>query len=179
MKKVKEFIEKVKEEKKLSIVFAVGLLGIFLLAISSISDSSANAKQETVSPQEQQQQTNTTADIEKLLEERLESIAGQVRGAGNVRAMVTVRSSGEYVYAENRKTNKDADSSSDDKEIVLYESSGGSDSGLVISIRSPDILGVAILCEGGGSAVVKAEITNLVTSLFGIGSDRVYVGEKA
>lgn len=179
MNKLKGLLEKVKQEKKLVIVFAVGLCGIFLLAISSISESSADTKQETPLPEEQQAQTYTTADIEELLEKRLEKIAGQVSGAGSVSAMVTVRSAGEYVYAENRKTNTNADSTSDDKEIVLYESSGGSNEGLVVSIRSPDISGVAILCEGGGSSVVRAEITKLVTSLFGIGSDRVYVGEKA
>ena len=83
------------------------------------------------------------------------------------------------MFLENKKMETDDGSSSEDKEIVLYESSGGSDSGLVVSIRSPDISGVVILCEGGGSSVVRAEITKLVTSLFGIGSDRVYVGEKA
>lgn len=179
MKNRKEIIGKIKQEKKLAIVLAVGLLGILLLAFGSFSESSTDRKQKAQPADEQQEQTYTTADIEALLEQRLESIAGQVRGAGSVSAMVTVSSSGEYVFAENKKTETDSDSSSEDKEIVLYESSGGADAGLVVSIRSPDILGVAILCEGGGSSVVRAEITKLVTSLFGIGSDRVYVGEKA
>ena len=67
---------------------------------------------------------------------------------------------------------------SEDSEIVIYESQNGVDEGLVISIKSPDVIGVAIVCEGGESSVVKAEITKLVTSLFGIGADRVYVGNK-
>lgn len=180
MKKFAELFEKFKQEKKLLIVFAIGVLGMILLAVSSLSESFADPKQAaTPDPEKDQVQNYTTADIEELLEERLERIAAQVRGAGNVSAMVTVSSSGEYVFAENKKSESDGDSASEDKEIVLYESSGGSDSGLVVSIRSPDIAGVVILCEGGGSAVVRAEITKLVTSLFGIGSDRVYVGEKA
>ena len=83
------------------------------------------------------------------------------------------------MYAENIKKENDSNSVSEDSEIVVYESQNGADAGLVVSIRSPDIIGVAIICEGGESSVVKAEITKLVTSLFGIGSDRVYVGNKA
>ena len=36
--------------------------------------------------------------------------------------------------------------------------------------------GVAVVCEGGESAAVQAEISALVGALLGIGSHRIYVG---
>lgn len=169
-------IEKIRMDKKLLIVMLIGLSGAIML----IFTGTETGKQ----PVSEEKETTTNAvvssasDIESLLEDKLVSIVSQVKGAGKTKAVVTVGSAGEYVYAANTKRESDSKSVSEDREIVIYESENGVDSGLVISIRGPDIIGVAIVCEGGESAVVKSEITKLVTSLFGIGSDRVYVGSK-
>lgn len=160
------------------IVILIGFIGAVMLIFIG-SDSEKNLSNEQIAEMQTTSTVSSTSDIEKMLEEKLTSIISQVKGAGKVNAVVTVGSSGEYVYAENTKKENDSDSMSEDSEIVIYESQDGADSGLVISIRSPEIIGVAIVCEGGESSVVKAEITELVTSLFGIGSDRVYVGSKA
>lgn len=178
MIKAKEIIDKLKKDKKLLIVIAIGLLGMIILVSGSMSerekksDLSDNAVPDS-------EKTLTASDIEEMLENKLTAIISDISGAGAVNVMVTVNSSGEYVYAENSKTKNGSDSSSSDSEIVIYESADKGDNGLVVSVKSPEILGVAVLCEGGESSVVKAEIVNLVTSLFGIGSDRVYVGKKA
>ena len=174
--KMQELIEKIKNDKKLLIIICIGFVGAVMLVFSETGNLSSEAEMKettTVSAM------CTTTDIETMLEEKLESIISQVKGAGKTSAIVTVGSSGEYVYAENTKNESDGNSSSHDSEIVIYESQNGVDSGLVLSIRSPDIIGVAVVCEGGESSVVKAEITKLITSLFGIGSDRVYVGSKS
>ena len=172
----KDIISKVKEDKKTLVIIAVGILGIFLLAFSNyFADTDIDSNEDKVD--ETVAQPISTESIEKKLEERLTQIVSSVKGAGNTQVMVTVASAGEYVYAENKKYDKDSDSTSTDTEIVVFEQTD-SDTGLVISIKSPDVLGVAVICEGGDSAVVKSEITNLVTSLFGIGADRVYVGSK-
>lgn len=171
---------KIKEDKKILFVLAIGLLGTAILIFSGNGSESDDIITENA---EQEIQNSTSAysvtEVEALLEEKLEAIVSQIQGVGSVSAAVSVGSSGEYIYAENIKSEEDSDSSSSDSEIVIYESGEGGDTGLVISVRSPDIIGVAIVCQGGGSSVVKAEITKLVTSLFGIGSDRVYVGGKA
>lgn len=174
---IQKFIDKIRQDKKLMIVLFVGFVGVVMLVFMS-PDSEPNPS--TEKPETQTVSViSSTSDIEKMLEKKLENIISQVKGAGKVNAVVTVGSSGEYVYAENTKKENDSDSMSEDSEIVIYESQNGTDAGLVISIKSPEIIGVAIVCEGGESSVVKAEITKLVTSLFGIGSDRVYVGNKA
>lgn len=175
--KIQNLIDKLRQDKKLLIVFLIGLAGIVILVFSG-SDSEIKTDAEK-SETQTTAITYSTYDIEKIFENKLSEIISQVNGAGKTSAVVSVASSGEYVYAKNTKKENDNDSMSEDSEIVIYESQNGADSGLVISIKSPDIIGVAIVCEGGDSSVVKAEITKLVTSLFGIGADRVYVGNKA
>lgn len=174
---IKEMLDKLKSDKKTAIIVLVGILGIFLLAMSNFSsEKNINTNEDKV--QSEETSSLTVDDIEEKLEKRLGEMISQISGAGNVKVMVTVASAGEYVYAQNEKKESDGNSSSADSEIVIYDSSNG-DNALVVSIKSPDVLGVAVICEGGGSAVIKSEITKLVTSLFGIGSDRVYVGSKA
>lgn len=174
---IQNVLEKIRQDKKLLIVMLIGLLGAIMLIF--LGNDSGEKTPDAPAQENKDCTVSSTADIEKLLEEKLVNIISQVKGAGKVSAVVSVGSSGEYVYAENTKKENDNDSSSQDSEIVIYESQNGADAGLIISVKSPDIIGVAIVCEGGESSVVKAEIKNLVTSLFGIGSDRVYVGSKA
>lgn len=174
---IKKVISDIKADKKTAAIIIVGILGIFLLLISNYSDNeNIDSNEDKVI--EAETQTVTADEIEKKLEERLSEVISSVKGAGNAHVMVTVASVGEYVYAENKKYDTDTDSSSTDSEIVIFERDEN-DAGLVITVKSPDVLGVAVICEGGDSAVIKSEIINLVTSLFGIGSDRVYVGSKA
>ena len=172
---MQNLIDKIRQDKKLTIVLLIGVVGVVML-IFVRSDSETKT-----SPEKSEMTTAatySTYDIEKIFENKLTEIISQINGAGKTSVVVSVASSGEYVYAKNIKMENDNDSMSEDSEIVIYESQNGADEGLVISIKSPDVIGVAIVCEGGESSVVKAEITKLVTSLFGIGADRVYVGNK-
>ncbi|MBO5935771.1 MAG: hypothetical protein J6Q94_09825 [Clostridia bacterium] len=174
---IQNLIDKIRHDKKLMIVFLLGFVGVLMLIFMNIYPD--DKKTESTTEMQTKSMVYSTYDIEKMLEKKLIDIISEVNGAGETNCVVSVSSSGEYVYAENIKKENDSNSVSEDSEIVVYESQNGADAGLVVSIRSPDIIGVAIICEGGESSVVKAEITKLVTSLFGIGSDRVYVGNKA
>ncbi|MCD7774630.1 MAG: hypothetical protein LUG85_02170 [Clostridiales bacterium] len=173
---MKDFLEKIKRDKKLIIIMAVGLFGAVLLLVSSfdIDGDTAESSEET----DCEPIVISSEDIEESLESRLKNMVESIDGAGNAEVMISVDSTGEYVYAENTKSDEDADSYSGENEIVIFEQSDGSDAGLIISVKNPEIRGVAVICDGGDSSSVKAEITKMVTNLFGIGSDRVYVGAK-
>lgn len=174
---ISEIINNLKNDKKNLIIIFVGFLGIILLAISNFSSNdSINTNEDKV--KNEANDIFTVEQIESNLEERLSETISKLSGVRDVTVMVSISSAGEYVYAKNDKSESDSDSSSLDSEIVIYDS-GENDSGLIVTIKSPDVLGVAVVCEGGEKAVIKSEIIQLVTSLFGIGSDRVYVGAKS
>lgn len=156
-------------------VICIGIIGVLML-MSLGSDSNSDNKNETGSVAESTTSSvSSIEDVENKLETKLAEIISKIDGVGDVRVVVTIASSDSYIFAENVKSDNDSDSFSSDREIIIYQGKDGDD-GLKIGIRSPDVLGVAVVCQGAASSVVKSEITGLVTSLFGIGSDRVYVG---
>ncbi|MBO7150587.1 MAG: hypothetical protein J6V82_02435 [Clostridia bacterium] len=84
----------------------------------------------------------------KRLEEEIAALCAHVRGVGEVKVMVTLSSGEKTTVSGNRVT----------------------------STELPTVCGVAVVCEGGASAAVQAEISALVGALLGIGSHRIYVG---
>lgn len=168
-----EILEKLKivKEKKIFLAVIVSVFIILLIILSSSTETTDTEYQETTVK-------NQITDTEKT-EEQLEKIISRIDGVGNVNVMITFSSSGEFIYAENSKSENNGDKSSFDSEVVLYEAENGNNEGLVVSVKNPEISGVAVVCDGGGKIEIKAEITDLVTSLFGIGADRVYVGSNA
>ena len=56
--------------------------------------------------------------------------------------------------------------------------SGGAD-GLVETVQTPRVLGVAVVCEGGGTAAVQNRVTALVEALTGVGANHITVAKMA
>ena len=114
--------------------------------------------------------TDSTADYAAELETRLTALISRVEGAGKTAVMVTLESGSESIYA----TDTDSDGSSTH---VLLGSAGAD--GLVETVETPRVLGVAVVCEGGGSAAVQSRVTALVQALTGIGTNHITVAKMA
>lgn len=175
--KMEEFVGKLKNDKKMIVVVCIGIIGVLILMFLG-NDSTSDNENEVGGEETTISNVSSIDDIENKLETKLTEIISEIEGVGEVSVVVTVASSDSYIFAENVKSDNDSDSFSSDREIIIYQGKDGDD-GLKIGIRSPDVLGVAVVCQGAASSVVKSEITGLVTSLFGIGSDRVYVGNMS
>ena len=97
--------------------------------------------------------------------------------------MVTLENGTEQVYAANEKTASDSSSDangsagkiSDEKEYVIIETDSKGEQGLVIKLIQPKIRGVAVVCEGGDSDIIRREIQETVTAVLDISASRVYV----
>ena len=100
------------------------------------------------------------------LEERLATLCAEVEGAGRVSVMITLDGTTRAVYA--------ADTRGDGKSD--YVVSGGK--GLLLFHAYPDVLGVAIVCDGGGVPGVSEQLTRLASAALGIGTNRIYVGTR-
>ena len=88
------------------------------------------------------------------------ALCREVRGVGEVSVLLTLTEGESYTYAGQSG----------------YISAGGS--GLLLSSRPPQVAGVAVVCEGGGSAAVREELKALLSSALGIGAHRVTVTAK-
>ena len=163
---LKKLYEKIKGDKKILLIALLGLTGCFLLGCSQLFSSSSS---ESFSDTDIQ-----WLELEEKTAQRLEALLKDVDGVGRVQVFVSLESLTESVYAANHDYSQNEEKSEGNEEYVIIEQDG-EDSGLVIKTLMPVYRGVAVSCEGGGSSVVKNDVTKLVTAALGINANRVYV----
>lgn len=153
------------EKQRVNLLVCIGLAGLLLLAVSSWLP--ADSSTQSAAPAAM---TDSSADYAAELETRLTALISRVEGAGKTAVMVTLESGSESIYA----TDTDSDGSS--THVLL---GSGEANGLVETVETPRVLGVAVVCEGGGSAAVQSRVTALVQALTGIGTNHITVAKMA
>ena len=112
------------------------------------------------------------------VQREMEDILSAIDGAGRLRLMLTVRGAGELELAQDRaltqKQTDGTDEYSDKTETVVLGSGSGAEV-VVTRSRYPDFVGALVVCEGGGSAAVRLEITQALCALTGLPSDKISV----
>lgn len=178
---IKETIEKmsrrIRVNKKLSAVVLLLVSGVILLLVSEFVPSD---KASSVQASETAEYTDIS-DYSKQLEERLISIISSIDGAGATKVMVTLENGGEDIYLHDFDYGENVDSSGKNSierkdEYVIIDGSSG-EQGIVVRRAEPKVRGVAVVCEGGGSEYVRAQIVEAVTALLDISSARVSVAK--
>ena len=154
------------EQKRTGLLVAAGLAGILLLGASSWFPAQSKS---TAQPAPQAQME--TADYETQLEARLQTLIAQLDGAGETRVMVTLASGEESIYAADTETT--ADGAATRKHVLT------NGTGLVETVQTPQVLGVAVLCQGGGEPAVQSRITALVQALTDVGANHVTIAPLA
>ena len=161
-------------DKGRKIMIAIALAVMVMLLLSTVS---CEGKKDTGAV------PNLTEDFAKLereLEQRLEKLVSEIKGAGKVKVMVTIDTSSRRVYDRNEKTENTQQSSSDSlnknyerqTEVVL---AGSSKEPLEIATVQPQVRGAAVVCSGASDPVVKERVANTVAKALNIGISRVYV----
>ena len=185
------WMSKLKKPKKEQLVVLL-LFGVLLVVIAlptTTGTMGADKKDADISGTQGAAGTDTaTLTYEEQLEKRLSAILSQVAGAGRVEVMVTLESRGERIVEkdtpESRKSVEETDSSGGSRttdeqdwgeETVYYEDGSGGKSPYVVKELEPNIEGILVLAEGGGSAVVKQELLEAVQALFPIAAHKVKI----
>lgn len=178
---IKETVEKISAKsrlnKRLLLIVLMLVSGIILLLASELSDNGKTASADITEP--------TSAygmqEYSEALEQRLTSIISSVEGAGATRVMITFESGGEDIYLHDSDYGENAVSGEKNSferkdEYVIIDGSSG-EQGIVVRRAEPKVRGVVVVCEGGGSETVRAQITEAVTALLDISSARVSVAK--
>lgn len=98
---------------------------------------------------EGEKSSESLSDYKKQLEKEMEALCASVDGAGKCRVTVTF----------------------EEGERLEYKGSA------VVGSAPPRVLGVTVVCEGGGSPEVRSDISRAMVALFDIGTNRVCVLE--
>ena len=123
----------------------------------------------------QPEQAAPPAETEESLEARLEAVLSQVEGAGRVRVLLTLDAGTAYEYQTDVETRSDSDGSEVSRKTVLASNGGGSDSAVTVRTTYPTYKGALVVCEGADSASVRLAVMQAVSSLTGLGSDKITV----
>ena len=145
-----------------NLLILAGLLGLGLISLSDSTGRTSGAAQEpTASAQ--------IEAYEAQMERRLTELIERMDGAGQAQVMVTFEATGETVYALDERISQDGSTQS---EHVL---AGGQP--VTREMLLPTVQGVAVLCQGGDDVVVQARVTEAVSVLLVITTNRISVAK--
>ena len=176
IKSESQIMECIKGKKGLNIIFAVGLIGVLLIGLSSILHDNKKGK-----PAEAKA-SKTAEQFIAETEQKLTEIVSSIEGAGTSRVMVTLENGVEFVYAVEQDTNTDRQEDSgrvlerDDRQesIIVVDTENGRQ-GLLVTEIQPTVKGVVVVCQGGDQPLVQERIINTITTALNISSKRVCV----
>lgn len=124
---------------------------------------------------------------ERELEERVKKILKNVQGVGQVDVMITLKSSKEKILHVDLDTSRTANEEKDSaggtristeeqrKETALMAGKGQEEGPVVEKEIQPEIAGIVISAQGGGSAAVKADISDAMQALFNVPAHKIKV----
>lgn len=109
------------------------------------------------------------------LEQRLEDALSQVEGAGEVKVVLTVKSTARQVLAQDgRSVQRGEDLESSLTTVVVSRGSGAQEP-VMIQQLSPQYQGALVVCSGGDVPTVRLRIVEAVCALTGLGADKISV----
>lgn len=123
----------------------------------------------------------------KELEDRLTKALSGISGVGEVRVMITLKSSAELVVEKENPIERSSTTETDSQggsrtvrteelgETVVYGSAGNDREPYVVKTYVPQIEGVLVVAEGAGSGTVNRTVTDVVQALFGVEIHKVKV----
>jgi stage III sporulation protein AG len=175
---------------KLIIMLTCGVLLIVLSFPNLLTggDSKKNVTKTADKIVSQQQVSEDSASYETQMEERLKETLKMVEGIGDVEVMITLKSSKEKITLKDSPSSQENLSETDNQggkrtsssvdiqeETILTNDGSGETIPYVIKELEPEIEGVAIVAEGGGSQKIVKEIVEAVEVLFDVPAHKIKV----
>ena len=156
---------------KYKYLLLVCLVGLILLLWPKSTDAATKVKAVSES---------SYKDQVAALERQMEDLFSSISGVGQVKVLLTVKSSTETVYAydTDRSTSKrENEQSQSIKTELITVGSGSGEKPVITQTRMPQFLGAVVVCEGAESATVCLQLTEAVRSLTGITSDNIVISK--
>ncbi len=126
-----------------------------------------------------------TRDAYKVqLEQELEDLLGNVKGAGRVKVMLVLKDYGEKIAEKDQQSESSIKTKGEQQdtaeEQLLMQETTVLENGEIPWVAQellPQVAGVAVAAEGGGNAVVQSEISSMFEALFGLPAHKIKILE--
>lgn len=141
------------------------VLGVTAMLLILLSELRAGSGAETPAAS-----APDAAVYQTQLEQRLAGLIAQVEGAGKTAVMVTLETGEERIYALDTQSGQ---TQSQQTHVLLKDGTA-----LEQTVYLPRICGVAVVCEGGGDVRVAARITEMISALLDLPSNRICVEQR-
>ena len=148
-------------------VLLVILAGAALLLLPSVGEKETAAEQTA-------EQTSLLQSVDAL-ERRLEAALSRMDGAGEVTVVLTVKSSGRQILAQDGKTTERGETTDTQLTTVVVSRGSGSEEPVALQQLSPQYQGARVVCSGGDADAVRLKIVEAVSALTGLGADKISV----
>ena len=107
------------------------------------------------------------------LERQLSSALSEISGVGEAEVVLTLRTSGERVLAQDT-----SEGASSDTETVIVSTGTGTEEAVSVKTIYPKFQGALVVCEGADQAKVKLEVLQAVSAVTGLRSDQISVCQR-
>ena len=119
------------------------------------------------------QETGAEFDLEEL-ERRLGETLSQIAGVGETSVILTLRSSGEEVLAENTSR----DDTRQETDTVIVSGGSGTERPVMVQTIYPEFQGAIVVCAGGNDPAVRLSVTQAVGAITGLSSDKISICQR-
>ena len=113
--------------------------------------------------------------VENSLEDRLEQILSYVKGAGEVRVVLTEATGQEFIYQTDESISKGKDTESITKDVITITDANRNQTCVIKQKNPATYSGAIIVCTGADDPVIKLEIVCAVSKVTGLGADKISV----
>lgn len=155
----------------LSIVLLIVII-VFWSANSSTTTNSASTSSQTYG-------YTSTLDYCAELESKLQNVLSSVKGAGQVKVMITVDGSPELIYAKEEdakvSSNNAGTTTTSSSTSPIIVTTGGESNALILTENLPEVKGVIVVSSGANDVSIKMNILNAVATLLNVDMDKVSV----
>lgn len=162
--------------KNLKIIVLVIIFIVALIVFLKLSGEKSSSKTSSASSN---QVYLTSLEYSQALEQKLESVLSQVKGAGQVKVMISLDGSPELKYAMDSDTkvsnSSNGSTTSTSSESPILVGKNGSTSPLILTEILPKVKGVIVVSSGANDISIKLDILNSVSTLLGISTDKINV----
>ena len=161
-----------KERNKQTVKFCRDLLEQYKMALLVLAVGVFLMLLPTAAGGGEQSQTTVEESFDlAAFERRLEQTLSNIEGAGKTRVMLSVKSDGQQILAQN----VEQDGARTTSTTVTLGKGGSTQEVVALQKLGPQFQGAVVVCPGGEDPQVRLALAQAVGAVTGLGSDRISI----